>query len=189
MRDFIDGQLKRHFCNLLEVLDEKVSCHLWIPHYIICIYRLYFCFQTIFTKWLFRQHSIFRSYLLLIPKLYCCYDTIRQNRLENVIILHLRKPKYAATTQLDPSRVPNAFLESNSMIFPWFSMTLALFFHDRHATTMTNFNIDKTHYCALNVVSLYLLIATSNTHDKSCNSHNSLNNVLDRMECAERQNF
>ncbi len=89
-------------------------------------------------------------------------------------------------------RVPNTFPESNSMIFPWFSMTLASFFHDWHATTMTNFNIDKTHYCALNVVSLYLLImliATSNTQNKSCNSYNSLNNVFDRMECAERQTF
>ena len=44
---------------------------------------------------------------------------------------------------------------------------------------MTNFNTDKTHYnCALNVVSLHLLIATYSTHDKSCNSYNSLNNVL-----------
>ncbi len=75
-------------------------------------------------------------------------------------------------------RVPNTFPESNSMIFPWFSMTLASFFHDRHAKTMTNFNTDKTHYCALNVVSLYLLIATYNTHNKSWKSYNSLNNVL-----------
>ncbi len=43
---------------------------------------------------------------------------------------------------------------------------------------MTNFNTDKTHYCALNVVSLHHLIATYNTHDKSYNSYNSLNNVL-----------
>ncbi len=68
-------------------------------------------------------------------------------------------------------------------------MILASFFHDQHATTMNNFNTDKTHYCALNVVSLHLLIATSNTHDKSCNSYNSFNNVLDWMVCAERQNF
>ncbi len=68
-------------------------------------------------------------------------------------------------------RVPYAFPESNST-------TLAPFFHDWHATTMTNFNPDKTNYCVLNVVSLHLLIATCNTHDKSWNSHNSLNNVL-----------
>ncbi len=86
-------------------------------------------------------------------------------------------------------RVPNTFLESNSMIFPWFSMTLASFFHDRHARTMTDFNTDKTHYCASNVVSLHLLITTYNTHDKSCNNYKSLNNVLvlDRMH--RRQNF
>ncbi len=65
-------------------------------------------------------------------------------------------------------------------------MTLASFFHDRHVTAMINFKIDKTHYCALNVVSLHLLTATNNTHDKSCNSYNSLNNVsvLDRMRGA-----
>ncbi len=49
------------------------------------------------------------------------------------------------------------------IIFPW--------------STMPNFNTDKTHYCALNVVSLHLTIATYNTHDKSYNSYNSLNNV------------
>ena len=37
---------------------------------------------------------------------------------------------------------------------PWFSMTLAWFFHDWHATPMTNFNTDKTHYSTLNVISL-----------------------------------
>ncbi len=31
---------------------------------------------------------------------------------------------------ISQSRVPIAFPESNSMIFPWFSMTLASFFHD-----------------------------------------------------------
>ena len=42
----------------------------------------------------------------------------------------------------------------------------------------TNCKTDKTQHCAFNVVSLHLLIATYSTHDKSCNSYNSLNSML-----------
>ncbi len=78
------------------------------------------------------------------------------------------------------NRVPNAFPESNSMIFPWFSMTLASFFHDRRATTLSSFNTGKRLLCVLDVAYLHPLMGTlklSNNYDTGYNSCDSLNNL------------
>ena len=96
-----------------------------------------------------------------------------------MIYIHCNSTTPTWTTSLEQMVGPG----QGSQCFPGIKFhDFSMIFHDSLIifpwSTMTNFNTDKTDYCALNVVSLHLLIATYNTHDKSYNSYNSLNNVL-----------